>query len=645
MIKKITTKVILFGVILALVFPSGALGAMRSASYVIYENIHHTFDGPVISGVSASVSGQSATVTWTTDVTADGFVVYDTDPAFSAPKEQGSSEKNGTSLSVNVTGLAANTTYYYRVRSERINGGITTDMTPRNFTSGSDAVPAPPAPEPAGGGGVLIIDKTDKAAPEITNVQISEITIESVTVSWETNEPSTSFVEYGIDANYGSTYGEWASTTAHRVTVPGLTSNREYRFRTLSSDGWGNVGYSDDSTFITAPAPGEEPIEPGEEPPEPEEPDEASLIAEATARFYEFISRLFPEVSLNNLQPEDLSRVGSLTELSALIAAPVLSGQPLVEVGATEATVSWTTDIEANSLVAIAPTDRYSPEAAESYLEVVGAAEELVRSHSVTVYGLTPDTEYHYQLRSKANIGPTARSRDFTFRTTLEALKITSFYPQIVDDQTAIFKWVTNKEADSAVTFAPYRGNVLAVDESKTVRDTATSTIHEVKITEFTGGTFYEIELMSMDAEGNIARETLSRFSTAEDDLPPEVTHIKADSTVFLDRGDKIQTIISWLTSEPATSRVFFQEGVHSSDTVLSESTALNTNYVKEHVMVIPKFKPGIVYSFRVESTDSGGNTTMSQVHTFMTAKKKESIIQIILRILEETFGWVKKIG
>ena len=110
--------------------------------------------------------------------------------------------------------------------------------------------------------------------------------------------------------------------------------------------------------------------------------------------------------------------------------------------------------------------------------------------------------------------------------------------------------------------------------------------------------------------------------------------NIKADSTIFVDRGNKIQTIISWITNEPSTSRIYFQEGVHGGNVEMSESTSLNTNYTKEHVMVITKFKPGIVYSFRVESIDSGGNTIKSKLHTFMTAKKNESIIQIIMNIL-----------
>jgi hypothetical protein len=226
----------------------------------------------------------------------------------------------------------------------------------------------------------------------------------------------------------------------------------------------------------------------------------------------------------------------------------------------------------------------------------------------------------------------------------LEEIKITSFFTTIVDDQTAIFKWVTNKEADSGIKYAPYHGNVLAVDESKTLKDNTQAVIHELKIENLVGGTFYDVEIVSMDMVGNVASESLARFSTREDDLPPILSNIKTDSTVFLDRSNKTQTIISWLSNEPSTSRVYYQEGVHGGTEDLNESTDLNTNYTKEHVMVVTKFKPGIVYSFRIESIDSGGNVVISSPHTFMTAKKKESIIQIIMNILENTFGWMKKL-
>lgn len=618
--------------------------AMQSDSYVIYENVMHSFDGPIISNVASSVSGTTPTITWDTNVAADSFVVYDTDINFTTSKEQGYSSKSSTAHSVSLSGLDASTLYYYRVRSERVNGGLSTSAT-GSFTNGSEPVASEPEPQVPQSGGMLIIDKSDKIPPVISNVQVNISEDDAVEITWETDEGATGFVEYGRSTIYGSTYGKWASTTEHSVSLANLTPGVGYHFRALSSDSWGNVSYSEDFVFTTTDGiiTDEELIDQIDAVPEelPTE-NQDNLLALASARALEFLRRLFPEVSLNQLGPDRLFDINTLDELSNFIPAPILSGEPRVEVGATQATISWTTDVESNSLVAMAPEKAYRAGADEPYQQVVGNSEERITTHEVTLYNLSPDTVYHFQLRSKANIGPLASSRDFTFTTSIEELEITSFISQVVDNETAIFKWVTNKESDTSVRYAPYHGNVLAIDESKTVKENALSVIHEIKLDNLQAGVFYDVEIVSVDAAGNIVSEKFDHFATSEDDLPPVISYIKADSTVFVDRSSKIQTIVTWMTNEPTTSKVYFQEGVHGGESKLAESTDLNTNYTKEHVMVITKFKPGIVYSFRVESIDSGGNTTISKPHTFMTAKKKESIIQIIMNILENTFGWVK---
>jgi len=637
--KKTKFKIILF-LIFLLVLPSNSFAAMQSDSYVIHESVMHVFDGPILSNVSTSVSGQSVTVTWVSDILANSFVEYDTDAGFTTSKEQGTSVKNFTDHSVVVSGLTANTLYYYRIKSERINGGITIHTPSSNtFTSGSDTSSTPdPDPPSSSSGGMLIIDKTDKLAPVITNVSAVGLSFSSIKVTWETDEEATSFVEYGPTKIYGNTYGKWGTSTEHSVELINLRPQTTYNFRVLSSDDWGNVGYSDNLIFSTGAGEGEEALVEEEDPAQDdvETPSEDVII--------NFINRLFPEVSLNQLGVNPLETIRSRADITNLIAAPILSGEPVVNVTATEATIRWTTDITASSLVALAPDSYYNAGAVEPYRQIVGNPETYETVHEVKLFDLSPDTSYHFQLRSKPEFGPMSRSRDFSFRTSLEEITIISFFPQIIDDQTAVFKWVTNKESDSSVTYTPYYDNVLAVDQSRTIKDNMQATIHEIMIDKFVGGTDYLVEIVSMDTVGNVAQENLERFSTAEDDSPPQISYIKADSTIFVDRGNKIQTIISWTTNEPSTSRVFFQEGVHPGASDLSEESSLNTNYSKEHVMVITKFKPGIVYSFRVESIDSGGNVTRSKAHSFMTAKKKESIIQIIMGILENTFGWVKKL-
>lgn len=649
LVKEKIIRIIIFAIIAFLIFPMNfAMGALQSQSYVIYESVMHNFDGPIISAVSHSVSEQSATVTWTTDQLSDAFVEYSTDSGFATSKEQGTSVQNATNHSVVVGGLEGATTYYYRVKSKRINGGITINTPVANsFTTEAVVEPTPvtPAPEPAvsSGGGILIIDKTDKIAPIISEVNLNVLNSTEVELSWKTDEVATEFAEYGMSLSYGSTFGKWSTSTEHTVKVSNLQEGVQYHIRALSSDSWGNVGYSEDILFSTLK--GVITDEPGASTTPPTLPlDEAGIMAEVSRRVLEFLNRLFPQVSLNNLG-NNLQDINSLDDLNNFAPTPILSGEPQIKVTATEATISWLTDIPATSQVAMSDENNYRANLPEAYQQIVGNAETMDTVHEVTLYNLAPNTTYHIQLRSKPAIGNVARSRDFTFVTAVEELTITSFFSQVIDDQTAEFKWITNKNSDSEITYAPYRDGILAVDLSKTVKDNTKAVIHNIKVSDFVGGTVYNVVFASTDDAGNRITETLTNFTTAPDDAPPIASHIKADSTVFLDRNNKTQTIISWLTNEPATSRIFYQEGVFGTNAELKESTELNSNYTKEHVVVITKFKPGIVYTFRVESTDSGGNVVLSKPHTFMTAKKKESIFQIIMNILENTFGWMKKIG
>ncbi|PLX26963.1 hypothetical protein C0583_05230 [Candidatus Parcubacteria bacterium] len=644
----------LFSKILLVVFifsPYFVQAAMVSDSYVIYENVHHYFDGPVISGESASSNANTVTVTWTTDVASDSFVVYDTDPSVpeSTSHEQGKSPKTETSHSVMLTGLAYSTTYYYKVKSTRVNGGTSESSSILSFSTGANPDASTEQESSGGGGGMLIIDKTDKEAPEISNVVITAIDSSSARITWETNEEATSFVEYGFSINYGNVYGEWGTTTEHEVVLDNLESDVIYHYRALSSDSWGNLGKSADATFALIPGEDDE-VEIVEEPEdveevvEEDEEEEEPVLERVTDTALELLRRIFPNINLNELTDEQLQSVDSVEDLSDFAPVPIMSGQPRIDVGADQATVYWTTDLESNSQVAISPEDRYRPESDEPYYQIIGNTQDFSTEHEVTIYSLQPDTTYHFQLRSKPELGPTAVSNDYTFTTNLEGLSIESFFTQVISNEEAAVKWVTNKEANSEIRYAPYQNGQVNYDEKKVLIDNNSTVIHEMTMNDLQEGVYYIIEIYSTDDSANVTTETINRFSTADTDEAPEISHVKADSTVFLDKSNKTQTIISWLTNEPATSKVYYQEGVHGSEMEFAESTDLKDSYTKEHVMVITKFKPGVVYSFRVESVDSGGNTSISKVHTFMTAKQRESIIQIIIGIFEDTFGWVKKL-
>jgi uncharacterized repeat protein (TIGR02543 family) len=92
----------------------------------------------------------------------------------------------------------------------------------------------------------------DIAPPVISEAGISHVTESDAIISWVTDEPATSQVEYGQTIAYGSTSAlDEELTTSHSLTLIGLTANTTYHFRVKSVDTAGNISMSEDSTFAT----------------------------------------------------------------------------------------------------------------------------------------------------------------------------------------------------------------------------------------------------------------------------------------------------------------------------------------------------------------------------------------------------------
>ncbi len=138
---------------------------------------------PAVSSVTASGSGTSATVTWTTNESATSTVAYGTTTALGST----ASGASGTSHSVTLTGLTVNTRYYYRVTSADPAGNSTT----------SPASPAAPA----------------AYVPTVSNIVQSSV------------------------ADFGSGSGGYVADTAGGEVLGGLTLGTEFTATTQPS-GW-----------------------------------------------------------------------------------------------------------------------------------------------------------------------------------------------------------------------------------------------------------------------------------------------------------------------------------------------------------------------------------------------------------------------
>jgi len=214
-----------------------------------YANDSFTLDTeePVISSVDESeITGSGATITWTTNELANSRVVYDRLPHSSAgdyPYGTPLDETMVTDHTVNLSGLDDGTPYYYRV--------ISSDQAGNETVSDEFTFTTP-----------------DTTGPDISAVEGSSDTAYSATVSWETDERSTTQVAYSLTSHEGEQFADvdallaaYGSSTAentepatyHAESLSDLQSSSIYHYRVISRDGSGNAAWSEEYSFETPP--------------------------------------------------------------------------------------------------------------------------------------------------------------------------------------------------------------------------------------------------------------------------------------------------------------------------------------------------------------------------------------------------------
>jgi hypothetical protein len=144
---------------------------------------------------------------------------------------------NGTVTSVTESGLSLDigTTYYFSVKAQSAGGtGNATSSDGQCVLGGG-----------TGPGG-------DETPPVISNVNAGNITMTGATITWDTDEPATSRVEYGPSGYGNSTVEDNNLVTGHSVNLTSLIPGIKYHYRVISKDSSGNEKISIDYTFTTS---------------------------------------------------------------------------------------------------------------------------------------------------------------------------------------------------------------------------------------------------------------------------------------------------------------------------------------------------------------------------------------------------------
>lgn len=130
------------------------------------------------------------------------------------------------------SGLAADTFYNYTVAAFDAEGNLSSQ------SAGASARTLPPS---------------DTTAPVISTVAAGNITPGGALISWSTNEPSDTQVEYGTTPAYGTSTAVVSTlATSHVQSLSGLLPATLYHYRVRSRDAAGNLSVSNNGSFTTA---------------------------------------------------------------------------------------------------------------------------------------------------------------------------------------------------------------------------------------------------------------------------------------------------------------------------------------------------------------------------------------------------------
>lgn len=447
------------------------------------------------------------------------------------------------------------------------------------------------------------------SAALISNVTVLSVASTTATIDWTTDVNTDAAVNFGTDPDVGIVRDPGATSTSHSVTIPNLDPGTTYYFRAVSSDNSGNTDATAGFVFTTKGSQADKTIK------------DLSKITDPAAL-------LKVEAQLEK-------------QASAAILPPSIIGAPNVTPGVTDATISWTTDREADSEVSLVPDSQYDATSKDPYTINQGNTSESVKTHTVDVIGLTPFTKYHFSVTSKDSLNLSGASLDSTFTTKSTLPNVSNVQVGGIGETIATVTWSTGDVlAKGVVNYTNLRTKA-----TESLGNPVYLTNQSVTLTGLELGTRYQGTITATNQAGDNIESDPFTFITTRDVSPPVITNVNNQSTLFADDDSKVQTILSWTTDKPCFCQVFYVLGLVKGGAAQTQSIALESNPVTNHLQVLTGFTPGSVYKFWMQCHDAEGNQAQSDDYVLITPVQAKNIIDLILANFQGTFGWVGKVG
>ena len=315
-------------------------------------------------------------------------------------------------------------------------------------------------------------------------------------------------------------------------------------------------------------------------------------------------------------------------DTSQFTIAPNSSNLAERNITATSAQIVWQTAVNATSWVDYGTeSGKYDNSAGDNI---------LATAHVVKLDGLVPGTTYYYRVRSKDNNDIEFTSQEYSFTAVLKP-KIENMSVAEVKPYSFRISWTTNVDTETLINM----GTSTAYGEKRGKPGLVKA--HELVVDQLTDNTEYHFQILAQDADGNEVAGADTIVRTPLDTQGPVITNVKVDVLPMAENDTTSSVIISWNTDKPSTTLVEYDEGIIGAS--FSKSSTEDTSLNNSHTVIIKGLSPAASYHYRLVSADKRNNRTQSQDFTFVTPSKAQSILQLILKSLEETFAWTSRLN
>ncbi|MEM4261095.1 MAG: hypothetical protein QXG00_07675, partial [Candidatus Woesearchaeota archaeon] len=328
-----------------------------------------------------------------------------------------------------------------------------------------------------------------------------------------------------------------------------------------------------------------------------------------------------------DLNPKSSYVFTTVQPVGGFDGSPLVSSVSQAEISATSAKITWRTKVPSSSYVDYGLTTSYGTTA---------GSDALTLDHVVELKNLVAGNTYHYRIRGVDAEGNESVSSDYTFlaiaKPEVKEVNVLETKPYSV--KIAIS---TNIAAEAIVSYGELEEEMSEKKGSDTQK-----TYHEIELKELKDDVTYYYKVDIKDIYGNSASSKVLTFKTPIDKDAPKISEVKI-TPLISSNSNKRGVIVNWVTDKESDTQVAYTSGITLGQ--YDKKTPLDQKMVRSHTVVINDLEPGTTYHFKLYSRDIRNNLGESDDYVMLTQEKDESVLQLILKTLENTFSWVGRIG